>query len=145
MPTVGSYTVEQYVNVVKDFHGTLAPGMLAGGFMIDLARRNLPEGELLDAISETISCLLDTIQILTPCTIGNGWLRIIDTGRSALTLFEKYGGSGARSASFAAFSGSPQEIVAARFFIFRTIRTTRRSILKNQLRRLSRKRSTASR
>ncbi|MBN2397864.1 MAG: tRNA CCA-pyrophosphorylase [Deltaproteobacteria bacterium] len=96
MPTVGSYTLEQYVNIVRDFHGTLAPGMLAGGFMIDLARRNLPEGAFFDAISETTSCLPDTIQLLTPCTIGNGWLRVIDTGRFALTLFEKYGGSGVR-------------------------------------------------
>jgi hypothetical protein len=66
--------------------------MVTGGFTIDLARRNLPEGAFLDAISEASSYLPDTIQLLTPCTIGNGWLRVVDTGRFALALFEKYGG-----------------------------------------------------
>lgn len=96
MSTIGSYTLEQYLQMVADFHGRVAPGMVTGGFMIDLARRNLPEGAFFDAISETTSCLPDTIQLLTPCTIGNGWLRVVDTGRFALTLFEKYGGAGVR-------------------------------------------------
>ncbi|MDO9514812.1 MAG: formylmethanofuran dehydrogenase subunit E family protein [Syntrophales bacterium] len=96
MSTIGPYSFEQYLKMVEKFHGRVAPGMVTGGFMIDLARRNLPEGTFFDAISETTSCLPDTIQLLTPCTIGNGWLRVIDTGRFALTLFEKYGGEGVR-------------------------------------------------
>jgi len=96
MSTIGPYSFEQYLKMVEEFHGRVAPGMVTGGFMIDLARRNLPEGAFFDAISETTSCLPDTIQLLTPCTIGNGWLRVIDTGRFALTLFEKYGGAGVR-------------------------------------------------
>jgi len=96
MTTIGPYSLEQYSTIVKDFHGTFAPWLLAGGFMVDLARKNLPPVDLFDVISETISCLPDAIQLLTPCTIGNGWLRVIDTGRFALTLFEKYGGSGVR-------------------------------------------------
>jgi formylmethanofuran dehydrogenase subunit E len=96
VPTIGPYSFEQYLKMIEGFHGRVAPGMVAGGFMIDLARRNLPEGIFFDAISETTSCLPDSIQLLTPCTIGNGWLRVIDTGRFALTLFEKYGGAGVR-------------------------------------------------
>ena len=38
----------------------------------------------------------DAIQILTPCTVGNGWLRIINVGRYALTFYEKYKGLGVR-------------------------------------------------
>jgi formylmethanofuran dehydrogenase subunit E len=64
--------------------------------MVDLAYRNLPQGEFFDAISETRSCLPDAIQLLTPCTVGNSWLKIIDLGRFAMSLFEKYTGNGVR-------------------------------------------------
>jgi len=36
------------------------------------------------------------VQLLTPCTIGNRWLKIVDTGRYALTLYNKYTGDGVR-------------------------------------------------
>lgn len=93
---IGAYTFEEYVNLVKSFHGHAAPGMIIGGFMVDLALKNLPEGEFFDAICETGSCLPDAIQLLTPCTIGNGWLTIENLGRYALSLFEKYNGNGVR-------------------------------------------------
>ena len=70
--------------------------MILGGFMVDLAYRHLPEGEFFDALCETRACLPDAIQVLTPCTVGNGWLQIIDIGRYALTFFEKFEGSGVR-------------------------------------------------
>ena len=41
-------------------------------------------------------CLPDAIQLLTPCTTGNGWLRVIDLGRFALSLYDKNEGSGIR-------------------------------------------------
>ncbi|HVO67224.1 MAG TPA: formylmethanofuran dehydrogenase subunit E family protein [Syntrophales bacterium] len=93
---IGPYTLEEYKNLVKSFHGYLAPGLLVGGFMVDHALKHLPEGDLFDAVCETRNCLPDAIQLLTPCTIGNGWLRILDLGRYALTLYEKYGGRGVR-------------------------------------------------
>jgi formylmethanofuran dehydrogenase subunit E len=40
--------------------------------------------------------LPDAVQILTPCTIGNGWLSIVNFGRFAVTLYEKYSGKGVR-------------------------------------------------
>jgi formylmethanofuran dehydrogenase subunit E len=94
--TICGLTYDEYIETIKAFHGHVAPGVVLGGFMVDLAYRNLPEGEYFDAISETRSCLPDAIQLLTPCTVGNGWLRIIDLGRFALSLFEKYTGNGVR-------------------------------------------------
>ena len=94
--TICGRTYDEYIEMIKAFHGHVAPGMVLGGFMVDLAYRNLPQGEYFDAICETRACLPDAIQILTPCTVGNGWLRIIDLGRFALSLFEKYTGNGVR-------------------------------------------------
>lgn len=91
-----NYSYDEYIRLVKSFHGTLAPGLLIGGFMIDLAMKNLPDGELYDAVCETSSCLPDAVQILTPCTIGNGWLSIVFFGKFAVTLYEKYSGKGVR-------------------------------------------------
>ncbi len=93
---IGPYTIEDYLHLVKSFHGNLAPGLIIGGFMVDLARANIPEDILFDAISETGTCLPDAIQLLTPCTIGNGWLKIMNFGRYALSLYDKYEGGGVR-------------------------------------------------
>jgi formylmethanofuran dehydrogenase subunit E len=91
-----TYSYEEYLDRVKSFHGHLAPGLIIGGFMVDLAMKNLPEGEFFDAVSETPVCLPDAVQILTPCTIGNGWLSVVPFGRFAVTLYEKYTGAGVR-------------------------------------------------
>ena len=91
-----TYSYEEYVHLVKSFHGTLAPGLLIGGFMVDLAMKNLPEGEFFDAVCETPVCLPDAVQILTPCTVGNGWLSVVPFGKFAVTLYEKYAGEGVR-------------------------------------------------
>lgn len=93
---IGPYPINDYLNLVKTFHGNLLPGLIVGGFMVDLAMRNLPEGILYDAISETSHCLPDAIQLLTPCTIGNGWLRILPLGRYALSLYDHDSGTGVR-------------------------------------------------
>lgn len=94
--TVCSMKLGDYAKAVQDFHGTLAPGLLVGGFMVDLAYKNLPDGEFFDAVSEASGCLPDAIQLLTPCSIGNGWLKIKESGRFALTFFEKHTGAGVR-------------------------------------------------
>ncbi len=91
-----SYSYDEYVGMVREFHGSEAPGVVIGGFMVDMAVRNLPEGILYDALCETRSCLPDAIQLLTPCTIGNGWLKIIHNGRFALTLYDKQSREGVR-------------------------------------------------
>jgi len=32
-----NYSYEEYLNLIKSFHGNIAPGMIIGGFMVDLA------------------------------------------------------------------------------------------------------------
>jgi len=91
-----TYSYEEYLHLVKSFHGNLAPGLIIGGFIVDLAMKHLPKGDFFDAICETPVCLPDAVQILTPCTIGNGWLKIVDTSRYALIFFNKYSGAGVR-------------------------------------------------
>lgn len=93
---IGSRSFEDFLLLVRDFHGSAAPGLILGGFMVEKAKSALPEGVLYDAISETTHCLPDALQLLTPCTIGNGWLRVINLGRFALTLYDKYQGTGVR-------------------------------------------------
>lgn len=93
---IGPYSFDEYIHLVKSFHGHVAPGMIIGGVMVDMALRNTPEGDFFDALCETESCLPDAVQLLTPCTVGNGWLRIVNVGRYAVTLYEKYGGEGIR-------------------------------------------------
>ncbi len=91
-----SHTFEEYVEMVRCFHSYPAPGVLIGGFMVDKAYQCLPEEGLFDAICETQKCLPDAVQLLTPCTIGNGWLRVVNLGRYALTLYDKHSGAGMR-------------------------------------------------
>jgi formylmethanofuran dehydrogenase subunit E len=94
--TICGYAIDDYIGKIEEFHGSMAPGLLLGGVMVDLAMRNRPEGEFFDALCETSVCLPDAVQLLTPCTVGNGWLKIEDVGRFALALFEKFGGEGVR-------------------------------------------------
>jgi len=95
-PTVGEYTYEEFLDAVESFHGYRAPGVVIGGIMVDFAMQKLPSSTLFDAISETTYCLPDAIQLLTPCTTGNGWLRVFNLGRYALSLYDKYQGNGFR-------------------------------------------------
>jgi formylmethanofuran dehydrogenase subunit E len=93
---IGRYSFEEFLALVESFHGNVAPGVVLGGIMVEAARSRLPEGILFDAVSETRACLPDAIQLLTPCTIGNGWLKVLDLGRFALSLYDKYQGQGVR-------------------------------------------------
>ncbi|MEM5785732.1 MAG: FmdE family protein [Syntrophobacteraceae bacterium] len=93
---IGTYSYEDYLQLVGSFHGTAAPGLVLGGFMVEMGLRHTPKGVLFDAICETTACLPDAIQLLTPCTIGNGWLKIVSLGRFALSLYDKYEGNGVR-------------------------------------------------
>ncbi|MFZ2448869.1 MAG: FmdE family protein [Syntrophobacteraceae bacterium] len=93
---IGPYSYEDYLSAVKSFHGYTAPGLVVGGFMVDLALSRMPGEVLFEAVSETRNCLPDAIQLLTPCTIGNGWLKIVNLGRFALSLYDKRSGEGVR-------------------------------------------------
>jgi formylmethanofuran dehydrogenase subunit E len=90
------YTFEEAITLIRDFHGYPAPGLILGVRMVSSAMEKLPKEILFDAISETRSCLPDAVQLLTLCTIGNSWLKVLDLGRYAVTLYDKYTGDGAR-------------------------------------------------
>lgn len=91
-----TYSLEELVELTQRFHGYPAPGVVIGAKMVDIALRRVPAGVLFDAVSETSKCLPDAVQLLTPCTTGNGWLRVMPFGRYALTLFDKHSGRGSR-------------------------------------------------
>jgi formylmethanofuran dehydrogenase subunit E len=91
-----SFDIEKYLHLVQSFHGYAAPGVIIGGFMVNLAKSRIPEGVLFKAICETSACLPDAIQLLTPCTIGNDRLKIINLGRYALSLYDREKGDGFR-------------------------------------------------
>jgi len=40
--TICGHTFDKYIEMIKTFHGHVAPGVVIGGFMVDLAYRNLP-------------------------------------------------------------------------------------------------------
>ncbi len=93
---IGQNTFEEFIDMATLFHNYPAPGLLIGGYMVEEAKLHVPAGTLYEAISETSWCLPDAIQMLTPCTIGNGWMRVMNFGIYALSLFDKYTGEGIR-------------------------------------------------
>jgi ferredoxin len=90
------FSFEEYIKEAEAFHGFASPRLLVGGYMVNKAKKQIPSGVLYEALCETPKCLPDAVQLLTPCTIGNGRLRIISLGRFALTLFNKDTGVGIR-------------------------------------------------
>ncbi|MFW5499341.1 MULTISPECIES: FmdE family protein [unclassified Maridesulfovibrio] len=94
--SIGPYTYDEFIEAARRFHGSPAPGLILGGYMMEEARKHLPEGTLFDAISETSWCLPDAVQMLTLCSTGNGWLRVKNLGVYALSLYDKYTGEGVR-------------------------------------------------
>lgn len=93
---VYGYTFEQFYELARNFHGYPAPGLLLGGYMVELARQHLPEGTLFEVLSETPKCLPDAVQLLTPCTFGNNRLRNVNLGRYAVVFYDKFTGEGVR-------------------------------------------------
>jgi len=90
------YSFDEFLKLIESFHGYPAPGVLIGAKMVDIAMNRMPTGVLFDAVCESSKCLPDAVQLLTPCTLGNGWLRVVPLGRYALTLFDKRSGQGIR-------------------------------------------------
>ncbi len=93
---IGSMSNEEFLRKVMAFHGHPAPGILLGGHMVEVAKSHMIEGTLFDVVCETKQCLPDAVQMLTPCTVGNGWLKILDCNIFALVFYDKYTGAGVR-------------------------------------------------
>lgn len=93
---IGSYTFSQFHEIAENFHGCAAPGLLIGGYMVELGKGLLPEGTLFEAVVETSKCLPDAVQLLTLCSTGNKRLNIRDLGLYAVSLYDKKTGAGVR-------------------------------------------------
>jgi formylmethanofuran dehydrogenase subunit E len=87
--TVCGRSVDDFLKTIERFHGWAAPGVVIGGFMVDWAQELLGHEVEADAIVETRHCLPDAVQLFTPCTCGNGWLKILDWDKFALCLYDK--------------------------------------------------------
>jgi formylmethanofuran dehydrogenase subunit E len=88
--------VEAFMEEIRKFHGWVAPGVLLGGFMVDYALELVGKEVEADAIVETRFCLPDAVQLLTPCTCGNGWMKVLEWDKFALTLYDKKNREGFR-------------------------------------------------
>ena len=84
------------LKTIEDFHGWKAPGLVLGLFMVDLAQELIGTQREADAIVETRHCLPDAIQLFTPCTVGNGWMKILDWDKFALSLYDRRNKNGFR-------------------------------------------------
>jgi formylmethanofuran dehydrogenase subunit E len=82
-------SIEDFLIKIESFHGWKAPGLVLGGLMVDWAREQIGSDVEADAITETRHCLPDAIQLFTPCTIGNGWLKVLDWDKFALSLYDR--------------------------------------------------------
>jgi formylmethanofuran dehydrogenase subunit E len=77
--------LQDYVIEMEAFHGGRSPGMLVGAVLLDAAMARMKNTRELGVVAETINCLPDAVQLLTPCTVGNGWLRIFNRSKFAIT------------------------------------------------------------
>lgn len=89
-------TPEAVLDDIEAFHGFVAPGLLIGAFMIDLIYEHIGKKVEADAIVETRHCLPDAVQIFTPCTMGNGWLKILDLDKFAIIMYDQHSFEGCR-------------------------------------------------
>lgn len=90
-------SLDDFLVRMEEFHGHASPGVTMGGFMVDAAWRQLGDVPYLNAAVETVVCLPDAVQMLTPCTLGNGFLQVLDWGKFALTLYDRKSLQGART------------------------------------------------
>ena len=88
--------LEPYFEQGIEFHGYLSPGLVLGVIMVDLAKEILGPRDLIDAVVETKACIPDAIQLMTSCSYGNGWMRVKDWDKFALTLYDKHKLDGVR-------------------------------------------------
>lgn len=81
--------LSECLQTIEAFHGWQAPGLALGLFMVDWARELIGPQVEADAVVESRHCLPDAVQLFTPCTVGNGWLKILDWDKYALTLYDR--------------------------------------------------------
>jgi formylmethanofuran dehydrogenase subunit E len=94
--TICGMNLSDFLIRMEEFHGYRSPGLLLGSVMLDVALRELGQTPYLNVVTETVVCLPDAVQLLTPCTIGNGFLQVLDWGKFALTSYDRITRSGVR-------------------------------------------------
>ena len=80
---------EEFLIRMEEFHGYRSPGILLGGLMLDVGLKEVGQTPYLNVVSETVVCLPDAVQLLTPCTYGNGFLQVLDWGKFAVTVYDR--------------------------------------------------------
>ena len=95
--TLCGIPVDELLAKAEDFHGHISPGVVTGAFLVDLALKDFPPSEFINAVVESVVCLPDAVQLFTPCTLGNGFLQILDWGKFAVTLYDRRTCRGVRS------------------------------------------------
>ncbi len=96
-PNICGIPYEDFLIRMEEFHGYRSPGMLLGGLMLDRSLLRLGSTPYLNVVVETVVCLPDAVQLLTPCTIGNGFLQVLDWGKFALTVYDRMSLRGVRA------------------------------------------------
>eukprot|EP01022_Parablepharisma_sp_SALTPOND_P017189 TRINITY_DN2694_c1_g4_i1.p1 TRINITY_DN2694_c1_g4~~TRINITY_DN2694_c1_g4_i1.p1 ORF type:complete len:724 (-),score=167.23 TRINITY_DN2694_c1_g4_i1:78-2249(-) len=96
-PSICGMAPEEYLFKVEEFHGHVSPGTTMGGFLVNAAWDILGDVPFINAVVETVVCLPDAVQLLTPCTLGNGFLQLLDWGKFAVTLYDRQSLEGARA------------------------------------------------
>ncbi|HOJ29801.1 MAG TPA: formylmethanofuran dehydrogenase subunit E family protein [Spirochaetota bacterium] len=132
MKTICGYSIETYMSMVEKFHGSMAPGIIIGGFMVHTLWQHRNPEKLYDFLCETSVCLPDAIQLLTPCTYGNGWLKVVHTGRFAMAMFDKLTGAG-RRACLDAQKLEPYQEIKNWFFKLKPKKMQDKDLLINQI------------
>lgn len=89
--------VEDFFVRMEEFHGYRSPGILVGSLMLEADLQRIGHVPYLNVVTETVVCLPDAVQLLTPCTYGNGFLQVLDWGKFALTAYDRDSLDGARA------------------------------------------------
>ncbi len=58
---IGTYSIEEYLHLIKSFHGSMAPGLIIGGFMVDWRSRTSEGGVLRRPLRDPV-CLPDAFR-----------------------------------------------------------------------------------
>lgn len=93
---IAGLDTDEFISQAEQFHGHLSPGVVTGGFMVDAALKAFPPTEHLNAVVESVVCLPDAVQLLTPCTLGNSFMQVLDWGKFAVTLYDRESLEGVR-------------------------------------------------
>ena len=96
-PRICGLSPEDYLFMLEEFHGHVSPGTTMGGFLVSAAWDLLGDTPYINAVVETTVCLPDAVQLLTPCTLGNGFMQLLDWGKFSLTLYDRQSLQGARA------------------------------------------------